>query len=292
MLNTISAEEINERAKRPENFISACEETFDKKIYDIKKYIKAKGIRFVLISGPSASGKTTFTKKLKDDEKDVITISLDDYFKTFENMPKKKNGEMNFESVNSIDLKALKKDFEALINGKDVYLPYLDFNDMSRSFKKESVHLNENTLVIIEGLHALNPKVYKTLGDGLKIFISPMAELTYRGKTASLYDIRFIRRVVRDSFFRNARADINIKMWPQVRAGEKIYTKKYKSNADFIIDTFIPYEICVLKPFIEELLAEVNETPKTKRILSLVSAFSYIDKNLIPESSIMREFIK
>ncbi len=292
MLNTISAEEINESAKNPESFVTLCENEFNKKIHDIKNYIKGKGIKFVYISGPSASGKTTFTKKLKEGEKDTITISLDDYFKTFENMPRKKTGEMNFESVNSIDLTALKNDFRILKKGGEIHLPYLNFNDMSRSFSKKSISLNENTLVIIEGLHALNPKIYKALGDGLKIFISPMTELTYRGKTASVYDIRFVRRVVRDSFFRNARAAVNIKMWPDVRAGEKIYMKNYKRNADFIVDTFVPYELCVMKPYIEELLGEVESSPKTRRILSLVSAFNTISEKLIPENSIMKEFIK
>ncbi len=292
LLNTISAEEINEKAKNPESFVTLCENEFNKKIHDIKKYIKSKGIRFVYISGPSASGKTTFTKKLKEGEKDTITISLDDYFKSLENMPRKKDGEMNFESVNSIDLKALKTDFSALKNGEKVHLPALDFNDLSRSFSKESVSIKDNTLVIIEGLHALNPKIYKALGDGLKIFISPMTELTYRGKTASVYDIRFIRRVVRDSFFRNARAAVNIKMWPQVRAGEKIYMQSYKRNADFLVDTFVPYELCIMKPYIEELLSEVESTPKTRRILSLASSFTKISETLIPENSIMKEFIK
>ncbi len=293
MLNTISAEEINKRAETPEKFISECEKEFDKKIEDIAKYVKAKNIRCVFISGPTSSGKTTFTKKLKKTAEDSLTISLDDYYKTIEDMPRKKDGDYNFESVNSIDLKALKEDLTALFEGKKVYLPYLDFSNYKRGRYKDSVSLKDNTLIIIEGLHALNPKVFNLVFEkSLKIFISPMTELTYKKKTASVYDIRFIRRIVRDNFYRNAKAEINIKMWPHVRAGEKIYMQGYKKNADFLADTFIPYELCVMKPFLEKLLSEVEQTGKIRRILSLISNFKELSTDLVPENSLLREFIK
>ena len=292
MQNTISAEEINKLAKNPAKFIAECEASFDKKISDIKDYIRKNNKEYIFISGPTSSGKTTFTKKLSQGFPGSLIISLDDYYKTLENMPRRKDGRYNFESVNSIDLETIKKDFKKLIKGEEIFLPGLDFQTKKRSLSETGVKKEKDTLVIIEGLHALNPKIFEGFENSLKIFISPMTELQYNGKKANPYDLRFIRRLVRDRFFRDAKAEINIKMWPDVRAGEKIYMKKYRENADFLCDTFIPYELCVLKPWLIWGLSHLEKTPRISRLLSIVSEIEEISSDKIPETSLLKEFIK
>lgn len=292
-MNIITAEEINKGAETPQEYIKLCEYEFDGKIEELKNYIIKKGIRFVFISGPSASGKTTMTKKLCKKLGSAFSIGLDDYFRLFEHMPKKKSGEMNFESVNSLDLVTLKKDLTALANGEKIYPPTLDFMDMSRGKSARGYSLSENGICIIEGLHALNSKIHGIFNENaLKIFISPMTPIATKTGQISIYDIRFIRRIVRDSFFRNAGAEINLKMWPDVRAGEKIYTASYRKNADFLIDTFIPYEMCILRKHIERELKKVPLTPKTKRILNAVGSFTSLPDEYVPETSLLKEFIK
>ena len=159
------------------------------------------------MSGPSSSGKTTFSKKFAHyiGEYKHIDISLDDYYKEFTDMPLKRNGEYNFESVNSLRLDSIREDFKKLINGEEVSIPLVDFETGKRVEDNEKIKLDDETLVVIEGLHALNKKILNIFkGEKiLKIFICPVPQVIINEGKLSKYDLRFTRRLVRDNNYRN-----------------------------------------------------------------------------------------
>ena len=294
MPDKLTVEKINIMARTPEKFISLGEKEFDGKISGITAYAKKNKVRFIFLSGPTSSGKTTFTKKMAElFGGDVLVLSLDDYYKQNCFIPKNKDGSYNYETVNAINTKRFAEDIRKLTAGEETALPMLDFETGERLENNRSAKLKETTAVIIEGLHALNPRIYGICdGRCLKIFISPMRRVYNGKKIISSYDIRFIRRMVRDNFFRNAGIEITLAMWQSVRAGEKIYMEKYKQNADFLIDTFMPYELCAMKDIALAQLRTVEKSRKISRLINILDSFESIDTSLIPGSSILNEFIK
>lgn len=294
MQNTVTAEYVNERLSDPASFIEECEREFDSKIEAIAEYCKKKEIRYIFLSGPTSSGKTTFTKKLGEMlSENTLTISLDDYYKEYENIPSSKNGKPNFETVHALKLKQFREDFKKLMNGEEIPVPMVDFAKKRVVKENRRVKLMKSEKVIVEGLHALNPAIFGICDEPcLKIFISPMSDVYIKGKQISNYDIRFIRRAVRDNFFRNAGLDISLELWKSVRAGEKVYMKKYRENADFLVDTFVPYEICALKAEAEKLFDVKKPSVKIKRLKNIVAAFGTVELKYIPENSILKEFLK
>lgn len=294
MADKLTVETINEMAETPHIFIDECEKEFNKKIKSITAYAGRNGIKLVFLSGPTSSGKTTFTKKMAEFfGEDVIVLGLDDYYKDNTDIPLNRDGSYNYETINAIDIKGFASDIKKLISGEETCLREFDFKTAKRITGKRKVRLKETATVIVEGLHALNRKVYGVCDEkSLKIFISPMSKIFIKDRQISPYDIRFIRRMVRDNFFRNAGADVTVKMWKSVRSGEKIYMQKYKDNADFLIDTFVPYELCALKNIALSQLSEIEATLKVRRLINILEAFKSIDTAFIPKTSILHEFIK
>ena len=294
MSDKLTVEGINKMAETPRGFIDLCEKEFDEKIKSVAAYVKKNKIKIIFLSGPTSSGKTTFTKKMAGYlGRGSLVLSLDDYYKEQEEIPLNKDGSYNYETISAINTKRFREDVKKLLSGEETALPGLDFKTGERSDESRKVRLKGSSTVIVEGLHALNPKIYGACGENcLKIFISPMRKVFNGKKIISSYDIRFIRRMVRDNFFRNAGAEITVKMWKSVRSGEKIYMQKYKDNADFLIDTFMPYELCVMKKIALSQLSGIEKTIKVRRLANILGAFEEIDKKYIPKTSILNEFIK
>lgn len=294
MQNTVTAEYINDRLSEPEVFVDECEKRFDSKIESLAEYCKKKEIRFIFLSGPSSSGKTTFTKKMAEMlGENTLCLSLDDYYKEYADIPLSKNGKPNYETVSALQVSRFRADFERLVKGEEISVPMVDFARKQVIKENRRVTLKKGDSVIIEGLHALNSKFFGACKEKcLKIFICPMSEVSIKGRAISNYDIRFIRRAVRDNFFRSADIDLSLELWKSVRAGEKVYMGKYRKNADFLVDTFVPYELCALKDEAEKLFEKAEQTLKIKRLRNIVSSFGRIDLKLIPENSILREFLK
>ena len=285
---------INNRAlNAPEKLISDCETEFYEKIRKLADKILNEKIKFVFISGPTSSGKTTFSELLSKLLCDVnaTVISLDNYYKTMDEMPKKNDGELNFESINSLKIEEIHETLDAISENRNYSIPVLDFENRTFGEKKE-YETKKDAVYIIEGLHALNSKICNYSKDvkTLKIYIYPEFE------PISKYDIRFIRRMVRDNFYRNSDVFNSLEMWNAVRAGEKIYSAKYENNADMVINTFLPYELCVLKYFALNQLNQVDNTSKhynkVDRLKKILDSFTNIDYKLIPPESLLNEFIK
>lgn len=300
-MKILTVDDINILAKNtPEKFVFECEEKFKNMVYDIVNIINERNIKYVFLCGPSSSGKTTFSslliKNLKG--KKHFDISLDDYYKTKEDMPRRKNNDYNFETINSLRVEDFKRDMEALKAGKEVYLPRVDFQTGKWVEHHEKVKIKEETVVLIEGLHALNKKITNIFKDEkiLKIFIWPTPFIERKGKLLSHIDLRFIRRAVRDENYRNSGILNSFRMWQDVRLGEKQFMKKYKNNADIIENTFLNYEPCILKKPALKMLYQVEKGSiyylRAKRLINILEGFYEIDINLVDENSLLNEFIK
>lgn len=276
----------------------------EKKIAMIADIIK-KGspqTKIILISGPSSSGKTTFANKLdiqlRINSLTPIKISLDDYFLNVENALKHEDGTNNFEDLESIDYKLFNEHLCALIDGKEVETPVFSFEDGHRKPTGRRLKLSKNSVLIVEGIHALNERLTASVDDKnkFKIYVSPITDLSFDGyNPISPTDTRLIRRLVRDFNFRYSSAQNTFDMWPSVQKGEVKNIFPYEKNADIVFNSSIIYEFCVFKRYAEPILRDVERSSThyalAQRLLEILSYFYVMDDYKIPSMSLIREFI-
>ncbi len=250
-------------------------------------------VRIILIAGPSGSGKTSTSKRLALQCRvlgmNPKVIELDDYFVEREHTPRDENGEYDFECLEAMDLKLLGEQLNDLLAGKEVSLPDFDFVTGHKIFGRNIMKLQENDILIMEGIHALNPAMLPTL-DPSKLFRAYVS-------TKSL-DVNFLRRMIRDCTTRGRKAEETILMWPKVREGAEKYIIPYKDNADLTFCTSYDYELSALKYYAEPLLSGIpsdsvayNEARRFLKILEDVVALTPEVMEAIPSSSLLREFI-
>ncbi|MDD4848745.1 MAG: nucleoside kinase [Bacteroidales bacterium] len=282
--------------------IKVCEALQEKKIAKIAEDIVNKKSRFVLIAGPSSSGKTTFSKRLSiqlaTNGIHSYPISLDNYFVDREHTPKDKEGNFDFECIEAIDVALFNQHLNELNEGKTVSFPRFDFISGKRIYQGDSIQLNSNDVVIIEGIHGLNPKLLETVPHELTylIFISALTQITIdRLDYISTTDNRLIRRIVRDYRYRKYSALETLQRWNSVRRGEDQNIFPYQENADAMFNSAMIYELGVLKRYAEPLLMEVSEKDvefgTAQRLLKILSLFQSIPPDEIPPTSILREFL-
>ena len=271
-------------------------------IHDIKK---RKSIRLILIAGPSSSGKTTFSYRLKDSLKnqgiESHSLSLDNYFKNREETPKDKNGEYDFESIDALDLTLLNSHLKKLFSGEKVQLPTFDFVSGEKKFNNNFLQLNSTDILIVEGIHGLNKKMTLDIQNSIKykVYVTAMLQLKDPfNKFFHTTDNRFIRRIVRDMQFRGYNASETIKRWPSVVRGEQKNIFKFQHTADFVFNSSLLYEMPVLKLFAFDLLVEINKNKDVfwdaRRLLTILNYFDFVsesDLKFIPKNSAIREFI-
>ena len=256
----------------------------------------------VLLSGPSGSGKTTCVKKLGDELKkheiDVIQISMDDFYLGEDKVGRLPDGRPDFESVYALDIPLIKKTMDNLLTYGECVIPKYDFTKSMRSEKTKKVRLEKNSAVIIEGIHALNPVFSEGMpaGNVVKLYVSVKQGI----KDSEDYvltnrELRFIRRLVRDHSYRRVEPSHMLSMWDSVVNGEKKYIRPYRYTSDFTINSIHIYEPCVMKAFALGLLSEISpESPHIEFVEHLKSSldrFEDIDSALIPQDSLLREFI-
>ena len=261
-----------------------------------------KNIKLVLISGPSSSGKTTTSKKLQLFLKgfgiNPKTLSIDDYFVDREKTPKKEDGSYDFESINAIKLDLFNRDLTKLLKGEKVKLPTYNFILGKGEYIDEATSLEENEILIIEGLHALNNELTSSIDkkNKYKIYLSPLTVLNLddhnRIRTT---EVRLLRRIVRDNRTRGYKAKDVLNTWLSVREGEEKNVFPYQDEADVIFNTTLLYEVGVLKTYAEPLLFAVDEKEEhykeAVRLLNLLKNILAIPSDCIPKDSILREFI-
>lgn len=267
-----------------------------------KIYENSKNIKVVLIAGPSSSGKTTTSKKLEVylRSKGLVPhqISIDDYFVNREDTPRDENGELDFESIDALDIDLFNKQLFSLLDGEKVLLPQYNFVLGKREYKNKWLKLGENDIIIIEGLHALNDVMTMSIEskNKFKIYISPLTQLNIDNHNyIRTTDTRKLRRIIRDNKYRGHSASDTLKMWSKIKRGEEKYIFPYQDNVDEIINSALVYEIGVLKTYAEPLLFSVAEDdpmyPEALRLINFLRNFLPIPSDDVPSDSILREFI-
>ncbi|MFI3248536.1 MAG: nucleoside kinase [Rikenellaceae bacterium] len=261
-----------------------------------------KKCRMILLAGPSSSGKTTTAKRLGVHLQVLgfkpVLISLDDYFVDRVRTPRDENGDYDFEALEAIDLERFNANLMALFNGESVDIPRYDFISGTSKMHEKPLQLSDNSILIVEGIHGLNPKLTPQI-DPSKIFRVYAACFTTVGMDSSSRiasaDNRLLRRLTRDYATRGNSGQATLSRWPSVRRGEERHIFPYQENADCMINTALFYEIAVLKPFAEKILREVPNTgeeyEEAKRMLKFLDQFLVIDPREIPPTSTLREFI-
>lgn len=294
--------EIIEQGKALE-FINICETRHNNQLCDLGETIarNINTIRLIAVAGPSSSGKTTFTNRLRIELKslgiDPLMISVDNFYNQGHLAPLDEEGKPDFEHIDALDRKLFDEVIYKLINGDEVALPTYDFKTQSRTFG-EPVRLGKNQPIMIEGIHALNDELTPSIPHELKfrIYIAPQAQLHIDDHNPiSLSDIRLIRRMVRDFKTRNSSCEQTIDMWPSVRRGEFRWIYPHQSNADFVFNSELSYELCVLKKHALPLLEAVDSNSpyfiQANRLVKFLKYFKDINDKWIPCNSILREFI-
>ncbi len=286
--------------------VNLSETLHDHRYAEIANQIAARpGVKLVLIAGPSSSGKTTSSKRLalhmRVNGLNPIVISLDDYFRNRVDTPLDENGEYDFECLEALDIPFLNQQLEQLFAGERVEIPKYDFASGSRKFIGQFLQLTENDVLIMEGIHGLNPKLTAQIPDDdkFKLYVSVLTPISIDEKTRmSSRDYRLLRRMVRDNQFRGMSAEDTILRWPSVRAGEEKYIHPFKRMADAEFNSGLFYEIPMLKCYAEPLLQVIpSASPafdEAQRLLGLIRsviAMTPIDVRHIPPTSIIREFI-
>ncbi|MBE6155558.1 MAG: hypothetical protein E7164_02230 [Firmicutes bacterium] len=285
------------------NFIKSCELNFNLEINEAAKYISHNSnIKCVMIAGPSTSGKTTVTKRIANYFEiyglDPITISVDDYFHDNDKKPRGENGDYDFECLEAIDLEYLARDVVKLFNGEEVFLPRFNFINGRKELSSKKIKLKENSIIIFEGLHAINDRLLPMIPNSIKykIYVSPYIPLCLdEHNYISCGDLRLIRRIVRDFRTRGFNPEGVIKHNIKVKAGENKHVIPFINQADKIINTSLAYEVGALKVYVEPLLFSIpsdsDHYNEARRLLSFMKQFFTISSEYIPNDSILREFI-
>lgn len=286
------------------DIIKVSEALHEKKIAEIANQISARGdeVKVVLVAGPSASGKTTFSKRLgvqlAVNGMRPYQISLDDYFVDRELTPKDENGEYDFEALEAIDIEYFNKQLIDLFEGKEITLPKFDFHSGKRTENGHKLKLDTGEILIVEGIHGMNPGLLTDVHEEntFKIFISALTQVSVDEHThISTADNRLLRRMIRDSKYRGYKASETIKRWPSVRKGEEKNIFPYQENADVMFNSATVYELAVLKKYAEPVLKTVlenqEEYTESMRLLGFLSYFKPINEEEIPPTSLLREFL-
>ena len=306
ILNVPNVANLNEYTLNGQSgdIIKISEALHEKKIAEIANviYERKDQVKVVLIAGPSASGKTTFCKRLMvqlavNGLKPTM-ISLDDYFVDREKTPRDVNGEYDFESIEAIDIEYFNKQLLQLFNDEVVELPKFNFTVGTKFPSGKKLQLHPDSILVVEGIHGMNPNLIPHIRpeQTFKIFLSALTQISIDDQNhISTTDNRLIRRMIRDSKYRNYSAQETIRRWPSVRLGEEKNIFPYQENADVMFNSALIYELAVLKKYAESLLKNVTESQaefsESNRLLKFFSYFKPIDDLEIPPTSLIREFL-
>ena len=286
-----------------EDMILVQEALQEKRIGDIAEQIKSRGgVKFVMIAGPSSSGKTSFSHRLSIQLRTLglrpHPVALDNYFKNREDTPKDENGNYNFECLEAIDVEGFNKDMLALLNGETVQMPTFNFKIGRREYKGNTLKLEDGDILVLEGIHGLNDALSYSLPkeSKFKIYISALTQLNIdEHNRIPTTTTRLIRRIVRDARTRGTSAQGTIAMWYSVRRGEEENIFPFQEQADCMFNSALVYELAVLKQYVEPLLFGIKEDDpeylEANKLLKFLKYFLGISSEGIPHNSIVREFI-
>jgi uridine kinase len=306
IMNLNNVGDFNQSCRNNQTFnhIKVSEALHEKKVAEIAEMVskKSEKVRFVLVSGPSSSGKTTFSKRLSIQLMvcglKPIVLSLDNYFVNRDATPLDENGEWDFEHLHALDLPLFNQQLKQLLDGDEVEIPFFNFEDGKRYFKGEKLKLNDDSVLVLEGIHALNPALIPDIPQEttFKVYVSALTTISIDNHNwIPTADTRLLRRIIRDYRFRNYSARETIARWPSVRRGEEKWIFPFQENADVMFNSALLFELAVLKRHAEPILAEVpkycEEYTETHRLLKFLNYFISIPEREIPPTSLLREFV-
>ena len=305
VLDVLTVYKLNKAIEenRIKDVIMLAEALHEKKIANIADDIaQRKGVKMVLIAGPSSSGKTTFAQRLgiqlRLNGLKPVTISVDNYFVERQDTPRDENGEYNFECIEAIDLKLFNEHLVKLLNGEEIEIPEFDFSVGTKRYNGKKMKLAEDEILVIEGIHCLNDKLTNQIPkeQKYKIYISALTVLNMdRYNRISTTDTRLIRRIVRDYQFRSYSAIHTLNTWHKVTDGEEKNIFPYQEGADKIFNTSLIYELNALKPIAMPLLQEIanddKEYAEAQRLINILKYFREIPNDYVPNNSLLKEFI-
>ena len=287
----------------PIDVITLGEQKHNRQLCELGELIESdkENIRLICIAGPSSSGKTTFANRLRIELLargiDPIRISLDDYYLPRDQAPKDENGEPDLEDIDALDVALFNENMSDLIAGDEVQLPKFDFI-LGHRVPGRVLKISENQPIIIEGIHALNDRMTESIPQHqkFKIFIAPQAQINIDNHNPlSLTDLRLLRRIVRDHQFRGASILETIAMWGSVRKGEFKWIYKTQDSANYVFNSFLPEELCVMKKYAMPLFKDIDSEnefyPVVERLVRMLKFFDDMPDEWVPCNSILREFI-
>ncbi len=298
----IELEEANKLVAKSD-FVLGCEAEYSKRVAEVCDFIEKSEAPIVLATGPSASGKTTSCKRLAQElesrGKKALVISLDNFFKNLEDYPRDENGELDMDSVYAVDIEAVNKFLVEIIENGFALMPQFDFIMQGRKKEKVLIDVKDGGILIVEGIHALNPLLYSTsvpIDKLFKIYIGLREEYYQDGERVyPTRDIRITRRFVRDRQFRNYPVEATFKNWKNILRGEDLYIKPFKDHASIILDTSFTYEPSMLSPIVQKIASDPNEggiyREELLRINDILKGFDPITSEDVPKNSMLREFI-
>jgi len=289
----------------PIEYVSKCERMYAAYLEQIVREISQRpgDYKIIMLSGPSSSGKTTGANKIarlfQQLGYDANVISLDDFYRNRDDIPPGKDGQKDFEAVYALDLELIQKTLKDLVEKGETMLPFFDFNTGKRTDNVFKLTLRPGDVVIIEGLHAINPIFTEEIQSDciIKIYASTASDiLDDNGQLLfSRRDVRFFRRVIRDYHFRSAPVELTFSMWPKVMEGEDKYLVPLIERADYLIDSLHPYEMCIYKEIAIKLLSELPEDNEyyypALELINRLKKVTTLDKDIIPKNSLLREFV-
>ena len=293
-------------ARRATDLIKVIEALHEKKIAGIADEITEKckngEARVILISGPSSSGKTTFSKRLSiqlmTNLLRPVTISLDNYFVNRENTPKDESGDYDYESLYALDLELFNKDLNRLLKGEEVDMPTYNFESGKRIYRGNKLKLDRASVLILEGIHALNPDLTPQIENKLKyrVYVSALTSISIDDHNwIPTGDNRLLRRIIRDYKYRGSTAQSTIARWPSVRRGEEKWIFPYQENADAMFNSSLLFELAVMKrhatPILSDVPLDCPEFGEGNRLLNFLDFLLPLAEHEIPPTSLLREFL-
>ena len=300
-----SLKELNEAVRSdPSGFAQQCDDAFTQKVASAAEKIAAHRTQshIILLSGPSGSGKTTTALKIEEQLEQMgigtHTVSMDNYFKTLdpETCPRNRDGEIDYESPFCLDVDLLNRHFALLDRGETIYVPKYEFARQMRSdIFAQPLCLGPNELAIFEGIHSLNDIIVGKNPQAFKLYIAARSDIIDEDGTVIFQRswTRLCRRIVRDYKFRGSDAAFTLKLWENVRRGERLYIAPYRENADIMFDSSLPFSVSALKPFVVPLLEEIprGKYQVVEEMLRGFEKIEVLDEKYIPPKSLSREFI-
>ena len=306
LLKVSTVEDLNKivHDHNENHLIQVSEALHEKKYAEIADMIgqRRDKVRMVLLAGPSSSGKTTSCRRLAVQLAvlglDVKQLSLDDYFVNRDHTPRQPNGDYDFEALEALNIPLLNEQLKQMFDGKEVKIPTYDFKKGESFFSGKTIKMEKDTILLVEGIHALNPKLTADIDDELKfkVYVSALTQIAIdKQNIIRSNDNRLIRRIVRDYNFRGYSAFGTLQRWPSVRHGEERHIFPYQENADVMFNSALLYELSILRPFAEPLLKMVpqyaEEYAEAARLMGFIELIEPIHTKHIPPTSILREFL-